>query len=52
MQESKNFCDNILAKFSIDLDGIFCTVETYWRDKPHTHFVLFIQFSKGRTILM
>ena len=35
----------------IDLDGICYPVETYWCDKPHTHFVPSIQYSRGKPIL-
>ena len=39
---------------TVDLDGSWCTVETFWYDEPHTHFISSIQFSRGvgDTLLM
>ena len=45
MLESKNLCTKYLTKFSVDLNGILYTVETFWCDEPHTHFI--IQVFKG-----
>ena len=39
MRESKNFCANYLTNFSIDLNGIHCTVDTCWCDEPHANFI-------------
>ena len=36
VQNSRNFCANYLMKFSIDVDGIWYTVETCWSDELHT----------------
>ena len=52
MWESKHFHANYLTKFSIDLDGIFYTVETRRCDEPHTHFISSIQYSRERTLLV
>ena len=39
-----NFCASYLTKISIDLNGIWCTVDTRWCDEPHTLLILFIQY--------
>ena len=33
-------------KVSVDLDGIWCTVETCQSDEPHTHCVSSDQYSR------
>ena len=38
--ESKNFRVNYLAKYLIDLDGIWCPVEASSSDEPDIEFVL------------
>ena len=37
--ESKNCCANYLTKFSVDMNGIWYTVQTCWCHEPHTHFI-------------
>ena len=37
-EKEKNFCANILNKFSVDLDGIWYAVQSYWSDEPHVIF--------------
>ena len=52
MQESKSFCTNYLTKLSIDLNGIWYSVETFVSDQSYTHFVMADQYSGERTLLM
>ena len=39
----------VLTKFSIDLNGIWDTIEICWCDDPHTHFILSVQYPRERT---
>ena len=39
-------------KFSISMDGIWCIVEIFWHDEPHTQFVLPDQCAREKTLLM
>ena len=41
-----------LTKFSINLNEIWCTDETCKYDEPHYYFILSIQYSRERTLLM
>ena len=35
MQESEHFCASYITKFSVELGGIWCALETCWPDGPH-----------------
>ena len=47
MREGKNSSTNYLTKFSMDLNGIWHTVETCWCDETHTHFISYFSVFKG-----
>ena len=38
-RKAKTAAPNISQKFSVDLDGMWYTVETYWCGEPLTHFI-------------
>ena len=46
-----NLSASYLTKFSTNLDGILCTVQTVWPYEPHTPFYI-VQYSRERTQLM
>ena len=52
MQESKHVCNNHFTNFSMGSDGIGYTIKTCWPDEAETHFILYDQHSRERTLLM
>ena len=42
----------VISQFLIDVDGIWCTVETCWCNKFHTHLITSILYSKESILLM
>ena len=42
----------IISQFSINLNGLWYTIQTCWCEEPHNHFILNIQCSRERSLFV